>query len=405
MRHHELNFQSFYQTRLQDKLAQLDRKKLPALFATGYMRFATVVFYVVFFSIFLGFIMNFTKEMPYVWVITVFMMFVAFLVLYGNIRKYVLQDLKIFFPKTAEDRRLVNVITIGSIIIMMVGAGYLGAYYLGDFDGIGFFARYGGAIIGMVVLMIPVIFFQKVAAGFALHYKKVLMPELIKYSGIQAFYDGDEYISQAEFLESGFYQPEKVSKYVGYDLVKGKEGETDFRFSQLEVQEYRSKGSKSEIVEIFKGLYYVSDFNKNMEGHTLVVPDVATELLGRNLGERMNKIGAMVYKDVKLEQMENSEFEDYFSVFSSDPIEARYILSPKLAEQIMNLRKQLGRDYSLSFKNGKMFISIESGKDLLGPNLFASLDNKERAEEINDFLNLILGITQKFDLNTRIWSK
>lgn len=401
-----MNFQSLYQTKLQDKLVELNKKKLPALLATGYMRFATVIFYIVFFSIFLGFIFNFAKDIPFIWVVGAFMVFVAFIVLYGNIRKYVLQDLQVFFPKTAEDRRMVSVITIGSVIIMMVGAAYMGMYYLGDFtDGAGFFVRYGGAIVGMAVMMIPVIFLQKITSGFALNYKEVLLPELLTYQGVQATYNGDGYVPQLDFLASGFYEPQKINKYIGSDLIEVKEGETNSKFSQLEVHEYRQSGSKSEIVEIFKGLFYVSDFNKNMEGHTLVVPDVATEIFGRNLGERLNKLGQIAYKDVKLEQLENTEFEEYFSVFSSDPIEARYILSPKLVESIMSLRKELGRDYSLAFKKGEMYLMIESGKDLLGPNLFNSLDNQERAAEINTFLSTILKITEKFDLNTRIWGK
>lgn len=406
MRHQEINFQSFYQTRLQEQLRKLGKKKTPALLATAYMRFAIMTFFVVFFSIFLGFLSIFPMDNAFIWIVKGFMITVAFIVIYGNIRKYVLHDLKQFFPTLAESRSTINVITIGSIILIMLAATYLGFNYLGGGFDNDFFLRYGGAIIGMVILVLPILFLKHIAEGFALNYKKVLIPELIDYMGVEATYTGDKYVAKADFLDSGLFTPESINKYVGFDLTEGKDGETNFSFSQLEVQEFRrgkGKNSKSEIVEIFKGLFYVSDFNKKMEGHTLVVPDVATELFGRNLGERINKLGSYVYEDVKLEQLENAEFEDYFSVFSSDPVEARYVLSPKLVESIMILRKELDRDYSLSFKNGKMYIAIESGKDFFGPNLFSSLDNQVRAEEIYHLLTKVVRITQQFDLNTRVW--
>lgn len=404
----EISFQSFYQTKVEARLAELDKKKWPALLATGYMRFSMVVFFIVFFSIFLGFVNMFAMEGTFVWIVRCFMILVAGLVLYGNIRKYVYQDLRNFFPMFSENRANINVITIVSIILMMTGATYLGEYYLGNEFGMGFIGRYAGAIGFLIAIAIPNIFLPSITSGFASKYKQILVPELTNYLGFNCTYDVNARIGQEDFKQCGIYRPERISRYKGYDLIEGSIGKTSFKFSQLEVIEKKttqtSKGRRTENVEVFKGLFYMSDFNKKLEGHTLILPDLARELFGENIGESLNKLGTLTYQGVKLEKLENREFEKFFTVYSSDPIEARYILSPKLTERIVELRKELDMDYSLSFKEDKMYLTLETPKDVYGPNLFSSVNNRERAEEINDFLARILGIPDKFDFNTRIWT-
>lgn len=408
MRKSEITFNSFYQTRLGEKLEELDRSKLPALLATGYLRLVLVVFFVVFFSIFLGFVSVFDFGGIFVLIIKGFMMFVAFLVLYGNIRKYVYQDLKKFFPAFAKNRTNINVITISSIVFMMVGSTLLGQFYLGVQLGDEFIGRYAGAIGFLVLIGISTLFVKGISERFYVKYKEVVMPELLNYSGVETSYNGEEKLSKQEFLDSALYHPHRISRFSGSDLVEGKLGQTSFKFSHLEVTEIRRSGSgsksKTEIVELFKGLFYVSSFNKIFEGNTIVMPDVARELFGEALGEKLNKLGLTGYKDVKFEQLENREFEKYFTVYASDPVEARYILSPALMERIVRLREELDMDFHLSFKQNKMYLALETPKDLFGPDLFTSINNLKRVEEINDFLVQILRIPDKFDLNTRIWT-
>jgi len=76
-------------------------------------------------------------------------------------------------------------------------------------------------------------------------------------------------------------------------------------------------------VTIFSGLFFHSDFHKHFSGRTFVVPDRSEQLLGRWARKLQN-----LSRNEPLIEMENTDFERAFAVHSTDPIEARYILTP-----------------------------------------------------------------------------
>lgn len=77
-------------------------------------------------------------------------------------------------------------------------------------------------------------------------------------------------------------------------------------------------------MSIFKGLLLIVDFHKHFAGQTFLFPHNAESLLG-NVGRFFQKMGGRTETD--LLRMEDPEFEEVFAVYSTDAIEARYILS------------------------------------------------------------------------------
>jgi len=98
-------------------------------------------------------------------------------------------------------------------------------------------------------------------------------------------------------------------------------------------------------------------------------------------------------------------FEKEFAVYSTDQVEARYILSPALMHRMLEFRRKTGATVYFSFIGGKVNIGISSQKNRFEPRLFSTVLDIEMAREFVNDLQLALGIVEDLNLNTRIWTK
>jgi Protein of unknown function (DUF3137) len=152
---------------------------------------------------------------------------------------------------------------------------------------------------------------------------------------------------------------------------------------------------------VFKGLFFVGDFNKYFQGQTLVVPD-HTE---RYLGSLAQDLQALNTQRGQLVKLEDPEFEKLFAVYSTDQIEARYILSTSLMQHLVDFTKKSRRDTFVSFINDKIYIAIKYDEDLFEPKLFKTMIDFEPIREYFETLQLMMGVVEELNLNRRIWTK
>jgi hypothetical protein len=165
---------------------------------------------------------------------------------------------------------------------------------------------------------------------------------------------------------------------------------------------------KSDIIDdrmirsqIFKGLFFVGDFNKNFQGHTIVVPDYAE----RYLGSLAQDLQALNQQRGQLVRLEDPEFEKLFAVYSTDQIEARYLLSPSLMQRLVDFTKKARRETFISLINDKIYIAIKYDEDLFEPKLFKTMVDFAPVREYFETLQLMMGIVEELNLNRRIWTK
>ena len=107
----------------------------------------------------------------------------------------------------------------------------------------------------------------------------------------------------------------------------------------------------------------------------------------------------------ELVQLENPDFEKMFAVYSTDQVEARYILTPNLMERIYNFCEKHEITVSMAFHNSNVFVGIPMSKDFFEPNIFRTLLNYDRSKEYHDDMQLALSLVDELNLNNRIWSK
>ncbi|MCP4263526.1 MAG: DUF3137 domain-containing protein [Planctomycetes bacterium] len=236
--------------------------------------------------------------------------------------------------------------------------------------------------------------------GYVARFKSLVIQRIVHFIDVNLNYNASEYIDDTTFMLSKIFA-KRPNQYKGDDLVWGKTGATKIRFSEIKAEHESGLGNNKRRYTIFKGLFFVGDFNKHFTCETVVLPDTAEKLLG-HFGQKLQSMNILRGELIKLE---DPEFERHFVVYGDDQIQARYILSMSLMERIVEFRKKTDRKIYLSFVGSKVFVAVSYTKSLFEPRLFRTLLDFGPIREYFRDLQLAIGIVGDLNLNTRIWSK
>jgi len=237
---------------------------------------------------------------------------------------------------------------------------------------------------------------------FVLKFKNEMISAMVKDIDKNLQYNIKAGIHPKDFLSSTLFQ-EKIDKYHSEDMVFGKVGETQIRFSEVRAQREVKSDKSTHYVSVFNGLFFIADFNKNLKTTTVVLPDFAESMFG-SLGSFFQKMSLSRSNLVKLE---DPNFEREFVVYSYDPVEARYILSPSFMERIMLIRRRFQCDIAISFVNSRVYVAIymDENSNLFEPEVFSSVKDLQMLRDYYMYIATAKGIVEDFSLNTRIWGK
>jgi hypothetical protein len=210
-------------------------------------------------------------------------------------------------------------------------------------------------------------------------------------------------ISENEFISSQLFttQPDR---YNTEDLITGKVDKTIFYFAEVHA-EYKTttqtkNGTQTHWHDILKGIIFTADFNKNFNGVTVVRPKDFGSTLGAWFSKNIISVG-----DKDVVELENDGFNKNFVTYSTDQVEARYILTPAMMERINELNERSVHAVSLSFINSSMYIAFPLNKNYFEAPIYKTLLQPNLLEEDISILSFMYGIVHELDLNTRIWTK
>lgn len=335
--------------------------------------------------------------------ITGFMYAVMGLVVIGLVNKNLKVQIGERNPELVKNNTLMIGLTIVFSVVVIIISYLIGTYYLNVEFGFDFMLRWAGAIFSVFALLLPYNLLKRIETSYIKSFRSVFLNESIPAIDKNISYTEEKHLSQGEFEASKLFTFQNIWNYAGSDHFESTEN--NFHGSKLKVQqEERSTSngkSETKISEVFNGYLFVADFNKNFNGETYIFPDVSRSVMGEVSGEFMNE---MIHrKNTKLVQLEDPDFEKMFAVYSTDAVEARYILSPKLVERITTLKNKFYQDISISFVNNKIYIAISSEDALFAPGIFTSVDNETFLEKQFNYLHDLLTIPEQFDLKTSIW--
>ncbi|NLG16653.1 MAG: DUF3137 domain-containing protein [Fibrobacter sp.] len=250
-----------------------------------------------------------------------------------------------------------------------------------------------------------------VAAGASKHlkaynarYKEEFVREIVTAINPEWTYESSNGIRKDEYRTSGLF-PEHFDRYCSDDLVTGIIDKTDFRcaevHSEKKIVTHDKNGRRQERWEdIFHGLFFHADFNKHFKGTTYVEPDFAERFLG-GFGTALQRIGGKG----ELVKLEDIAFEKRFVVYSSDQIEARYILTPAIMEAILAIADAFQKPIRISFVQSRVYVAVDFRKKLFEPRLATTCVKLENARTVFKLFKTNEVIVRELNLNTRIWTK
>ncbi len=263
----------------------------------------------------------------------------------------------------------------------------------------------------LVILVLPFLLlikrltiYQKAKDQYVKNFKQQVISGMVKQVNEKLTYEPEFSISTGEYAGSQIFN-QRIDRFKGGDLISGQLEKTSIRFSELWHEEKHvstdSKGRRTESwVTIFKGIFFIADFNKDFTGKLFVLPDSGIDFLG--IGKWMDKV---IESRGQAIDLEDPVFEKYFKCYGSNQVESRYILSTSLMKRLTDFREKVKIKIYVSFIASKVFIAIPLSKDLFEPNVFSTGMKDDYLQEYFYYLTLVTGIVDDLNLNTRIWSK
>lgn len=227
----------------------------------------------------------------------------------------------------------------------------------------------------------------------SLCYKNNIISAIVRQLCEEASFTPDQGIPESTFMASGLFST-SPDRYHSEDLITGKIGKTLFSCSEIVAEERKvttdNKGHRHEHwVTIFKGFFFIADFQKDFAGRTLIYRNSWFKLCA----------------GLQRVKLENPVFEKNFDTYSTDQVEARYILSPGLMEKILDLDRKFPGKIILSFYKSQVIIAIPESANHFEASIWKSQLHQNHIQQEFTTLCKLTGIIKDLNLNLRIWSK
>ncbi|RIV84531.1 DUF3137 domain-containing protein [Aurantiacibacter zhengii] len=142
------------------------------------------------------------------------------------------------------------------------------------------------------------------------------------------------------------------------DLWQGEMAGKPFTLHEAHLEERRGSGKNRHWVTVFRGPVITIGFSRQFHATTLVErAGRHTKLLFFGEKDRLKVDGQVLDKA----DMVHPDFEDAFTVFTSDQTEARYLVHPTYIERLIALENAFrGKDIKTLFKDGELTIVLKS---------------------------------------------
>ena len=241
--------------------------------------------------------------------------------------------------QSLEDERaaLQKAVKKASLIAVAVGTsvGALVARFWGEVAPGVFF---GISVYGVVSALLT----ASKRRNFRSNFKNRVVASIAKSFGLS--YDESGGLGTDEFFEIyDCYINEQSSE----DMMSGEVQGVRVRFSDFYAAEkVRTKNGTRTYVK-FHGVLFVADFHKRLSCEVRVCHKNSRNL--RRCGQRAN--------------MDDVKFEEFFDVYTTDQVGARYALTPLLMQRLTEIYLRLGSQINAVLREDKIYVAIETWRD------------------------------------------
>lgn len=235
--------------------------------------------------------------------------------------------------------------------------------------------------------------FKELKRVYNTAYKNWIISGLLKQVDAKLDFQATSGIGSHALIRSRLFD-NIAGEYTTEDFVGGVLEKTWFAFAEVRVKRVKYYNDEGKKNTNFKGIFFCADFNKHFNGVTI---------LRSKLGKEKVKPKGLSGRE--LVTLEKPEFNKVFGVYSTDQIEARYILTPSLMDRILDLHARTRVNMAISFVDSAVFIALPLKYNYFEAPVYKSLLQTNSINRDFDMLFSLCGIVKDLDLNTRIWTK
>ena len=283
--------------------------------------------------------------------------------------------------QSLEDERaaLQKAVKKANIVAAVVGLG-VGALVARFWDEVAPGVFFGISVYGIVGALLT----ASKRRNFRSNFKSRIVASIAKSFGLS--YDESDGLGTDDFFEIyDCYINEQSSE----DMMSGEVQGVRVRFSDFYAAEkVRTKnGTRTDVK--FQGVLFVADFHKRLNCEVRVCHKNSRNL--RKCGQRAN--------------MDDVKFEEFFDVYTTDQVGARYALTPLLMQRLTEVYLRLGSQINAVLREDKIYVAIETWRDNFEPRIDCSLKQDSTIELYVDEIGALAGIVSELNLNRKIWSE
>jgi Protein of unknown function (DUF3137) len=166
------------------------------------------------------------------------------------------------------------------------------------------------------------------------------------------------------------------------DQWQGKIGDTDFLLYEAKLTEQQGSGKSRRTVTTFEGIILRFQFARPFLSTTLVRREGFKFTL---FGDDKNFDGQVLDR-VK---MVDPRFEDAFDVYSSDPVESRYLVHPAYCERLLELERDFyGSKLAALFRHGELIVTVNAENMFESATLDPTQDRELLGRTITQFASM-----------------
>ena len=225
------------------------------------------------------------------------------------------------------------------------------------------------------------------------------------FPAILSFLDGFKYTSKV-------YETWYMTKFKEFDIIPSYEIENNKAHIQgtykgVNISLCNSHLMKEDQNTLFKGIIISLDIHKYFKGKTVVRKDFGSvgNLAGKTYRRSAEILkGSSRFSELTSVRLEDPHFEKEFEVFSTDQVEARYLLTPSFMERLLELRNKLHiQKIECSFYKNVLLMMISTKRDMFEPvSIFETADFVDDVRSLLIEMNLIFEIIDILKLDMDI---
>lgn len=178
--------------------------------------------------------------------------------------------------------------------------------------------------------------------------KQQVFPKIFKYFGNDYIFSPTHHMSFSVLKRSKLLPNYDDAHFDDY--VRGSHKGVEIVINELTLTKEVRRDKRTETETVFKGVMVQLGSHKAFKGHTLVV---------KNRGGFINFLSSS-FKGLERVKLEDPRFEKQFDVFSTDQIEARYLLTVGFMERLQELAAMFSGKIQCAFYGDKLLIMLAS---------------------------------------------